>query len=35
MIQSLSDNLALMLQGGLTAEQAMQNTWDTWQSLAD
>ena len=34
MIQSLSDNLALMLQGSLTAEQAMQQTWDSWQSLA-
>lgn len=34
MIQSLSDNLALMLQGSLTAEQAMSQTWDTWQSLA-
>lgn len=34
MIQSLSDNLALMLQGSLTAEQAMSQTWDAWQSLA-
>lgn len=34
MIQSLNDNLALMLQGGLTAEQAMQETWDAWQGLA-
>ncbi len=33
MIQSLSDNLALMLQGSLTAEQAMKQTWDTWQQL--
>jgi multiple sugar transport system substrate-binding protein len=33
MIQSLSDNLALMLQGGLTAEQAMSQTWDAWQKL--
>ncbi|KAA9159715.1 extracellular solute-binding protein [Microbacterium lushaniae] len=35
MIQSLSDNLALMLQGSLTAEEAMQQTWDSWQSMAD
>lgn len=35
MIQSLSDNLALMLQGSLTAEEAMQQTWDAWQSMAD
>ena len=35
MIQALSDNLALMLQGSLTAEEAMQQTWDSWQSLAD
>ena len=34
MIQSLSDNLALMLQGSLTAEEAMSQTWDTWQGLA-
>ena len=34
MIQALSDNLALMLQGSLTAEAAMQQTWNTWQSLA-
>ncbi|AZS38612.1 Erythritol/L-threitol-binding protein [Microbacterium lemovicicum] len=33
MIQTLSDNLALMLQGSLTAEQAMSQTWDAWQSL--
>ncbi|MEJ1088234.1 sugar ABC transporter substrate-binding protein [Microbacterium sp. Mu-80] len=33
MIQSLSDNLALMLQGSLTAEEAMQQTWDAWQKL--
>lgn len=35
MIQALSDNLALMLQGSLTAEEAMQQTWDAWQSMAD
>ncbi|KRA24038.1 hypothetical protein ASD65_06085 [Microbacterium sp. Root61] len=35
MIQSLSDNLALMLQGSLTAEEAMQQTWDAWQSMVD
>lgn len=34
MIQTLNDNLALMLQGSLTAEEAMSQTWDTWQSLA-
>lgn len=34
MIQSLNDNLALMLQGSLTAEEAMQQTWDAWQTLA-
>lgn len=33
MIQSLSDNLALMLQGSLTAQQAMDQTWDAWQKL--
>lgn len=35
MIQTLNDNLALMLQGSLTAEEAMSQTWDAWQSLAD
>ena len=35
MIQVLSDNLALMLQGSLTAQEAMDQTWDSWQSLAD
>jgi multiple sugar transport system substrate-binding protein len=35
MIQSLSDNLALMLQGSLTAQEAMDQTWDAWQSMAD
>ncbi|GAA1954124.1 extracellular solute-binding protein [Microbacterium aquimaris] len=35
MIQSLNDNLALMLQGSLTAQEAMDQTWETWQSLAD
>ena len=34
MIQSLNDNLALMLQGSITAEEAMQQTWDQWQTLA-
>ncbi|MFV0375620.1 ABC transporter substrate-binding protein [Microbacterium sp.] len=34
MIQSLSDNLALMFQGSLTAQQAMDQTWDAWQALA-
>ena len=34
MIQSLNDNLALMLQGSLTAQEAMDQTWETWQSLA-
>lgn len=33
MLQSLNDNLALMLQGSLTAEQAMSQTWDAWQKL--
>lgn len=33
MIQTLSDNLALMLQGSLTAEEAMSKTWDAWQTL--
>ncbi len=34
MIQSLNDNLALMLQGSLTAQEAMDQTWETWQSMA-
>jgi len=33
MIQTLNDNLALMLQGSLTAQQAMDQTWDAWQKL--
>ncbi len=33
MLQSLNDNLALVLQGSLTAEQAMSQTWDAWQKL--
>jgi multiple sugar transport system substrate-binding protein len=33
MISALNDNLALMLQGNLTAEQAMAQTWDAWQKL--
>jgi len=35
MIQVLSDNLALMLQGSLTAQEAMDETWDAWQTMAD
>ena len=34
MIQTLGDNLALMLQGNLSAEEAVADTWDTWQPLA-
>lgn len=33
MISSLNDNLALMLQGNLTAEEAMAQTWDAWQKF--
>jgi multiple sugar transport system substrate-binding protein len=33
MLQALNDNLALMLQGSLTADKAMQQTWDAWQKL--
>ena len=32
MIQTLGDNLALMLQGNLSAEEAVSQTWDAWQS---
>lgn len=32
MIQTLGDNLALMLQGNLTAEEAVSQTWDAWQA---
>ncbi|MGO3555214.1 MAG: ABC transporter substrate-binding protein [Microbacterium gubbeenense] len=35
MIQVLGDNLALMLQGNLSAEEAVSDTWDTWQPLAE
>lgn len=35
MIQVLGDNLALMLQGNLSAEDAMSDTWDAWQPLAE
>lgn len=34
MIQTLGDNLALMLQGNLSAEEAVSTTWDAWQPLA-
>lgn len=35
MIQMLGDNLALMLQGNLSAEEAVSTTWDAWQPLAE
>ncbi|WP_300266977.1 sugar ABC transporter substrate-binding protein [Microbacterium sp.] len=35
MIQVLGDNLALMLQGNLSAEEAVSKTWDAWQPLAE
>ncbi|WP_162893090.1 ABC transporter substrate-binding protein [Microbacterium halotolerans] len=34
MIQVLGDNLALMLQGNVSAEDAVSDTWDAWQPLA-